>query len=216
MPTKAQLVMIGIVSLISAFGGFVQWIRKEDEIRTRTELVKTVSTGIFTGVLAFVALTTIEIDTMLRYVLSGLASYIGGSLLDMSAHVATKIVERKVGLSTDTENAEQLDQIANAVQNYNKPPATSKSPVPVPAPANTVPELPAPIKPTKKVRPGEVPLAEYEAEMLREETAKPEETPPPEKPKRKRAPRKKKAETPPVEQPAFVGTAPDLPATPEH
>lgn len=214
MPTKAQLVMIGIVSLISAFGGFVQWIRKEDEIRTRTELVKTVSTGIFTGVLAFVALTTIEIDTMLRYVLSGLASYIGGSLLDMSASVATKIVERKVGLSTDTENAEQLDQIANAVQNYNKPPATSTK-SPVPAPANTVPELPAPSKPTKKVRPGEVPLAEYEAELLREETTKLEETPLPEKPKRKRAPRKKKAETPPVEQPALVGTAPDLPATSE-
>lgn len=212
MPTKAQLVMIGIVSLISAFGGFVQWIRKEDEIRTRTELVKTVSTGIFTGVLAFVALTTIEIDTMLRYVLSGLASYIGGSLLDMSAHVATKIVERKVGLSTDTENAEQLDQIASAVQNYNKPVATPKPATP----ANTVPELPATSEPVK-VRPGEVPLAEYEAEMLREETTKKlEETPPPEKPKRKRAPRKKKAETPPVEQPALVGTAPDLPAIPEH
>lgn len=211
MPTKAQLVMIGIVSLISAFGGFVQWIRKEDEIRTRTELVKTVSTGIFTGVLAFVALTTIEIDTMLRYVLSGLASYIGGSLLDMSANVATKIVERKVGLGTDAENAEQLDQIASAVQNYNKPAATPKPTAPV----NTVPELPAPAKPTKKVRPGEVPLAEYEAELLREETTQLEETPPPEKPKRKRAPRKKKAETPPVEQPALIRTAPDLPATSE-
>lgn len=212
MPTQTQMIMIGIVSVISAFGGFVQWIRKDDSIRTRTELVKTVSTGVFTGVLAFVALTTIEIDIMLRYVLAGLASYIGGSLLDMSAHVATKIVERKVGLDNSGENAEHLDQIAHVVQGYNKPSQAPSSPaVPVSniqeVPASTTssqPTKPSPASSSAQIRPGEISLAEYEAELLKEQAVKDktESVPPIEqpvpgqpapevKPKRKRSPRKK-------------------------
>lgn len=176
MLTSKQLIMLAIVAFISAFGGFVQWIRKEDDMRTRTELVKTISTGVFTGVLVFVALTTIEMDTMIRYVVSGLTSYLGGTVLDMSAHMATKVAERKLGICTEQgANAEQLDAIANLAFHQNQSLQT-----PQPQPQPIPPETPV------QIRPGEVALAAYEAEGQIQLVA--------EKPKRKRAPRKKKVE----------------------
>lgn len=195
MLTSTQVIMLAVVAVISAFGGFVQWIRKEDAIRTSTELVKTVSTGVFTGILSFVALTTIEMDSMLRYVLSGLASYIGGSLLDMSAQVATKVAERKLGISsgqTDETTNDHLDNLANlALQSGKKAPAPQ--PIPAPIPAGDVPV---------QVRPGEVLLEAYQAEADQQAQ---QQLPAPEKPKRKRAPRKKKVE----ETPLVVATTPD-------
>lgn len=214
MLTSNQLIMLAIVAFISAFGGFVQWIRKEDAIRTSTELVKTISTGIFTGVLSFVALTTVEMDTMLRYVLAGLASYIGGSLLDMSAQVATKVAERKLGISSgQDDNGAQLDTIANmALQSGTKTqPRRPIAPTPPPPPVlssstsmSTTQQGDAPIQ----ARPGEVLLSAYEAEASQLPDIELVEQPV-EKPKRKRAPRKKKVEkTPPAPPQTSDGDVP--------
>lgn len=192
MLSTNQLIMIAVAALISAFGGFVQWVRKDAQFHTTMELVKTVSTGIFTGILVFVALTTTEMNNLLRYVLAGLASYVGGSILDLSAGVATKVIEKKVGEIGTSTSLSTVNQPATPQQSKAQPdPVNSGIPVDSGVPRG---------------KRGEVSLEAFQNSVGKDDSSQqPVEE---QKPKRKRAPRKKKTEE------GVVTTAPSLPAVP--
>lgn len=196
-----NIVTLLMVIVVSAFGGFVHWIRKPNNMHNITDLTKTVSTGVFTGVLIFIALKTTNIDIAFQYALAGLASYIGGSLLDLSATIAEGIIEKKLGVNPE-HIIEDLADKSVAVSTSNSEEAVSATPVLETEQEEddvmglNEEEKPVSMPPTN-VKTGEIDLKSF-AQSLEssfsgssvESTA--EEAPV--KPKRKRAPRKKKLE----------------------
>ena len=186
----ADNMSILMVVLISAFGGFVQWIRKPDAYRNRLECIKTISTGVFTGILVFIALKSVDMDITFRYVLAGLSSYIGGSLLDLSAQVAERTLENKLGMAASQQQQEP------AVGDTDNDTVPAEESVP---PADPFARLLEQAKKPGIKNNGEVDLESFQ-KLLEEEESKPElsslqEDPPVEAPAPKKRGRKPSSRT---------------------